>query len=265
MTINILNKKPLVEAICEIRWEMENDNSLSSPNKQISLSNLLDKVQGDYPVYEAVSMPLFSMPGISAPIIEGFPLHRFRVASEQWPLVQVGVGVATINETENYNWRDFSSRVIKVIRQIIESHSQRGKIKISSLTLKYVDALNLNIETQNIYEFLREKLGLTINVNPRLFNDGFISDMPCDFNMSVSYKLKTSDLLNFRILRGQTRDIQNNFLVEALILETTVASNNNVQFDSIEESVKEWLEQAHNTTHDWFFTLIDGDLLENFK
>ena len=265
MTIDTLNKKPLIEAICEIRWEFENENSLANPNKQISLANLLEKIQNNYPVYEAISIPLFYLPGISVPVVEGFPLHRFRVAIEQWPLVQVGVGVVTVNETENYAWENFSIRVIKVIQQIIESHSQKGKIKITSLMLKYIDALDLNIESQNIYDFLREKLGLGITINPQLVNDNFLSDMPSDFNMSVSYKLKTSNLLNFKILRGQKRDSQNNFAIEALILETTVTNTNHIQFDSIEESVKEWLKEAHSNTHDWFFTLVDGDLLETFK
>ncbi|WP_309736183.1 TIGR04255 family protein [Chamaesiphon sp. OTE_75_metabat_556] len=265
MTIDTLNKRPLIEAICEIRWEFQNESSIDNPNKQISLANLLEKVQSSYPVYEAISMPLFPLPGISVSVMEGFPLHRFRVAIEQWPLVQVGVGIVTINETEKYTWENFSTRVMKVIQQVIESHSQKGKIKITSLVLKYVDALDLNIESQNIYDFLREKLNFGIAINPRLVSDRFLSDMPSDFNMSVSYNLKTSDLLNFKILRGQKRDSQNIFAVEALILETTVISTKHIQSDSIEESAKEWLEEAHNITHDWFFTLVDGDLLETFK
>jgi uncharacterized protein (TIGR04255 family) len=265
MTIDILNKKPLIEVICEIRWEFENEHSLANPNNQISLANLLERIQDNYPVYEAISMPLFSIPGISVPFIEGFPLHRFRVASERWPLVQVGVGIVTINETESYNWQDFSARIMKVIRQIIESHSPKGKVKINSLTLKYIDALNLNVDDQNIYDFLQEKLNIGITVNPKLVTDSFRSNMPCDFSMSTSYKLKTSDLLNFKILRGQTMDRQNSFAVEALILETTIVKTNHIEFDSIEESTKEWIEEAHKITHDWFFTLIDGDLLESFK
>ena len=37
--------------------------------------------------------------------------HRFRVSPDGWPLLQVGPGVFTVNDTANYRWTEFEKRI----------------------------------------------------------------------------------------------------------------------------------------------------------
>ncbi len=45
--------------------------------------------------------------------------------------------------------------------------------------------------------------------------------------------------------------------------ETIVHSSSN--FPKLVNELNEWLTKAHGITNDWFFKLIEGDLLERFK
>ncbi|MBE9171358.1 hypothetical protein IQ238_28985 [Pleurocapsales cyanobacterium LEGE 06147] len=70
--------------------------------------------------------------------------------------------------------------------------------------------------------------------------------------------------MNFRIFKGQKINDRDNKITDALIWETTIQS-----FDSDVSEVPlhldKWLEDAHSVAHDWFFTLIEGDLLRSFE
>ncbi len=45
--------------------------------------------------------------------------------------------------------------------------------------------------------------------------------------------------------------------------ETIVHSSSNIP--KLSDELNEWLTNAHDITDDWFFKLIEGNLLERFK
>jgi uncharacterized protein (TIGR04255 family) len=264
MSINILHKKPLIEAIFEIRWEIESSDLSSVVSKQITLGQLLEKIRDDYSIYEPLAAPFFSPPGIS---VEGIPLHRFRINEGEWPLVQVGTGIVTINDTDNYTWEQFYPRIKRVVSQIIELHSLQEPLRLTSLSLKYIDAIEIDdSSSRNLLDFLKEKMKIEININDNLFNNNKIFTNPIDLNISASYQTKSSGTFAFRIFQGQKINRPSNSMSSALILENTVFKSDFVNSDSsLKQSIDQWLLDAHDILHNWFFTLIDGDLLESFK
>ena len=48
-----------------------------------------------------------------------------------------------------------------------------------------------------------------------------------------------------------------------LMWETIVHSSSNIP--KLSDELNEWLTNAHDITDDWFFKLIEGNLLERFK
>jgi uncharacterized protein (TIGR04255 family) len=80
-----LKNKPLVEAIFEIRWELEKSNlGLIDPNYKLIIGRIYDKLKAEYPYYE--QLPTANIPdGIAEYITQ----HRFRTAENSWPLIQI--------------------------------------------------------------------------------------------------------------------------------------------------------------------------------
>lgn len=109
-----LKNKPLVEAILEIRWHLVQLTSVQGPAQMILpagdphyrllLARLFDRLQKDYPVHE--QLPTATLPDDMLPQIVQ---HCFRAANDDWPLVQVGPGVFTVNDTHRYTWTDFQT------------------------------------------------------------------------------------------------------------------------------------------------------------
>ena len=97
----VLQNKPLVEAIFELRWKLEERSPgiKIDPHYKILVGAMYEKVKDRYPFPE--QMPTVNIPDeMAAHVVQ----HRFRKAENEWPLVQVGPGIVTLNDTHGYTW-----------------------------------------------------------------------------------------------------------------------------------------------------------------
>lgn len=259
MTLENLKNKPLVEAIFEIRWQIEQQNQPTvDSNTQFILGRLFDRISSEYPIYE--QLPSSVVPDNMA---EGLVKHRIR-SNKGWPLVQLGTGILTVNDTENYGWLDFKKRIIDVVNQLYIVHPNQDKFSPRQLILKYVDAVDLQ-SGEDVYKFLEDKMKFNLSLNPLLFNKTLVDENPIQFDLQFAFKsTKPKGSVNFRLFKGQKVNNQGNEITEALIWETTIQSFES-ELPEIPLHLDKWLENAHSVAHDWFFTLIEGDLQRSFE
>jgi uncharacterized protein (TIGR04255 family) len=254
-----LANKPLIEVIFEIRWQINQSSQFpSEANTQLILGRLFDRLKLKYPNYEP--LPFASVPEMMA---EGLVKHRFR-SEKGWPLVQIGSGILTVNDTESYLWADFKPRVIDVINQLLDSIPNQEEFKTKNLMLKYVDAIDIDSE-EDIYTFLQDKMQLNVSLNTELFEQTYIKKKPIQLDLTFSFECeKPKGSLNFRIFQGKKIDDSGKIISDALIWEITIQSKENNLLD-IPAKLDQWLEEAHTVTHNWFFTLVHGELLRGFQ
>jgi len=102
MEAKVLKNSPLIEVIFEMRWELVEiaPMQLIDPNYKLMLGQLFERLKDTYPYYE--QLPASSIPDEAATYIVQ---HRFRKDKDKWPLVQVGPGIVTLNNVEQYSWR----------------------------------------------------------------------------------------------------------------------------------------------------------------
>lgn len=251
-----LKNKPLVEAILEVRWKLQGAPPAprTDPHYKLLLGRLYDRILKDYPEHE--QLPAASLPD---DMVGYIVQHRFRVAANSWPLVQVGPGVFAINSTADYKWSDFRSRVLSAIKKLYDAHPKAGNLKITNLILRYIDAVEFDFEIDNAFEFLSDKLKLNISLSNNLFKDTGVESKPSGLIWQCSFKSeKPKGLINIRFATGQ----KNN--APAIVWETTVESAGDdlpempIAFDG-------WLDAAHDITHNWFFKMIEGELQRRFS
>src|SRR5258708_6704442 len=102
-----LPSAPLIEVVFELRWTIEQQEAQSI---QYLSGDLYPHIKDKYPFREAIQgFPLFG----------NSPSSRFRVAQNDYPLVQIGPGVLTINTTDaKYFWKEYEAEVIDVIQKL---------------------------------------------------------------------------------------------------------------------------------------------------
>ena len=130
------------------------------------------------------------------------------------------------------------------------------QLKFDMVTLRYVDSVNYQ---GNAFEFLANKLKLTIDIYDKLFDGTGVNNSPSNMGLLVSYNCtQPSGIIDLRVRRGERAG------AAALVWETQVNSHG-TDVPKTKEGIMEWVDQAHTLTDDWFFKLIAGDLLEEFE
>lgn len=246
-----LKHKPLLEAILEIRWELQGNPQIPQidPHYKLLLGRLFDRMIADYPEHE--QLPAANIPD---ELVGHVVQHRFRVAADSWPLVQVGPGIFTVNSTSDYEWDDFRQRVLAAVIKLYEAHPKTSELKITNLILRYIDAETFDYKEDNALEFLKDKLKVNISLPPTLFQETGVASKPDGFVWQGSFKCDNpKGLTSIRFATGAKEN------TPAIIWETTVESALE-DLPPMPAGFEAWIDKAHTITDDWFFKMIEGEL-----
>lgn len=253
----ILKNKPLVEAIFELKWVLKKDKNglMVDPNYKILIGTMYEKLKKEYPFHE--QLPTAAMPD---EIAEYMVQHRFRKVENGWPLVQIGPGIITVNDTEGYIWRDFEKIIIGAVRALLEADPKmKDGMLVEQITIRYIDLIESDFQKENMFIQLGNLLKTEITPYSKLFEGTKVRKEPKSLDLRLSFEsIEPEGTISLRFSNRSHKDS------DALILETIVSSMPKNTVIAIND-VKKWIKKAHDLTDDWFFKLIDGELLERFK
>jgi uncharacterized protein (TIGR04255 family) len=249
-----LKNPPLVEAIFEIKWQLRESGPgfVHDPHYNLLVGRLYDRLAQRYPFHEP--LPSASIP---ADMIAGVVQHRFRKAADGWPVVQLGPGVFTVNDTQNYSWEDFKARILEGVIALFDVYPET--LTIQNLILRYVNAIDFDFSKEDVFVFLKEQMKIGISLYPFLFEEPSVQRAPESYDCRFTFGCtRPKATINLRFARGKK---QGN---DALFWETFVTTSS----DDIPEmpvALGTWLGDAHDILEDWFFKLVKGDLLRSFE
>ena len=249
-----LSKKPLAEAIFELRWELSNRGPgiFVDPNYKLVLGSFFEKIKDKYGYPEG--LPSSSMPEeFAAYVVQ----QRFRKDKDGWPLVQLGPGILTYNQTGAYDWNEFKAEIETIVGIFAKSYpNSEAALKIKDLKIRYINAFEFNHSTKNILSFLKDRMKTKIELPKSIFEKTKISESPNNYNFFVTFESsKPAGEIMMRFAKGTSEG------KEALIWELGFATTE--EKTSLEE-INEWLVQAHDSIDVWFFGITEGKLFESF-
>lgn len=253
-----LPNKPLVEAILEVRWKLENSPQpglASDPYYHLLPGRLQERLSDKYPAYQA--LPTTRVPDELVPYVAQ---HQFRATENGWPLVQLGPGVLTVNHTEDYRWPTFLERATSAVATLFDTYPEPAKLEVDYLVLRYIDAVALGADATDVLTFLSDKMRVHLDLPSRLFDQYPVSGLPNSLNCQLDFPLLDGKAVaKLRFATGKR------FEQDALIWETVIMSTAAQVPSGLPDSLVKWLEDAHTVADGWFFTLIEGELERRFR
>jgi len=145
------------------------------------------------------------------------------------------------------------------IKQVILKARYKNNLKFNSVVLRYIDAIAFDFEKENIFNFLKEQMKTSINLYPKLFEGTGVKEQPLGFDLRTSFvSTKPKGAVHLRFVRGKTKESG------ALLWETIVQSTPE-DVPKVHDEIVDWVKEAHDLTDDWFFKLIQGELLRRFE
>lgn len=260
MSSQKLTNAPLVEAILEIRWQLQpspgGPGITFDPKYKLLVGRLFDQLKQHYPFHEP--LPTAVMPD---EMMNYLVQHRFRRSSNGWPLVQVGPGIVTLNDTDTYSWDDFSARGRQLLHCLSEVYPDEAwPLTVVGLQLRYIDAIPFDFAADNVFDFIGTNLKVRLDFEPELLSDMPIETRPAVFDMAFNFPVTAPDgICRLRFVRGQKSG------QDALIWETMVISEGDNLVRNSPGDFHAWLTSAHEITHSLFFKMIAGALQARFE
>lgn len=258
----VLRNKPLVEAIFEVRWRLKEIQPGIAVDEDFPLvpGLLYERLRDSYPDYQA--LPIAELPPELGAQVARF---QFRTAGGAWPLVQVGPGIVTLNDTENYQWEDFVLRIGDLVEKLFDVYATIGKtLEVERLTLRYVDAIEFDYLNEDVLSYLKDKLKIQVGITPAVFTGTTITPTPSRLALEMSFASEDPPgSITISLATGK-REAPEGSPKPALIWHSLFTSESKVTVER-KDDIMRWVASGHDLINGWFFTLIEGDLLEQFR
>jgi len=256
VTKRVLSKPPLVEAIFELRWALkESERGIAlDPHYKMLVGRLYDKLMSEYPEHE--QLPSSAVPDEIASYLV---MHRFRKAKGSWPLVQLGPGVITVNDTERYEREDFERRIARAVDSLFAVYPEsQTSLAVARTLVRYIDSVEIGPE-EDAREFLADKLKLSVRLHENLFEETGVANKCVGLDVRLAFPCSAPEgLVHLRFCTGDR------FGRPAIIWETMIESRPD-GVPKTREQINDWVAKSNNVVHSWFFQLIEGELLQRFE
>lgn len=246
---------PLVEAIFEVKWKLNQANSNSPPTDpyhSMALGHFKHLAsEAGFGWWEQLvgdDVPVFLMPHAAR--------QRFRVAEGKWPLFQLGPGVMTVNQTAGYAWDDFQKHCVKAVECLTTAYSDSPvPLKPQQYALRYIDSDITNGEP--FVEFLREKMGVDIRIPEQAKERCDLAGEAIKTSLSMGFPLQSELGEAVFVFNSGTKNKE-----PAIVWETRIVKAS----EDIPplKSVPEWLEKARKVANSWFDVIVEKELKEGY-
>jgi uncharacterized protein (TIGR04255 family) len=238
-----LPNAPLLEVIFELRWQIRQKSDLTK--YQYLLGDLYSSLKDIYPIKESLAPP-----EVPTDILINNPVHRFRKERNQYPLVQLGPGVLTLNTTDNnYFWEEFYELAKKLNQEFFSVFPVENEAFKSNLL--YIDFFKFDFKNQNVNEFINDSFNINIE-------QGFIKKTGNPFHLDLGFYYET-DLGNLSVTlkKGKNEDKE-----DGIVMQTTLRGQESME---TVENVLSWLNRSHDFSSDLFKEITKGKLYNSFK
>lgn len=236
--------KALIEVIFEIKWTVQGKKEIQEV--QYLHGDLYPLLKSKYPFRESVN------PNVPIDLLlMHAPSHRFRTAASDYPLVQVGPGLVTVNTVDSkYYWEEYEASIMEVIGHLQSVYSLKHHHDVH-LVLQYIDLLKFDFQKGDIVKFMEENLNISIK-------QGFYKGNSTANNalLILNYPMELGSL-NINVGRGK-----DNKGFDGVTISTNIVSGNIKPEIAL---IRKWLNDSHEVCSTLFKDMTRGKLYESFK
>ena len=154
-----LPQAPLQEVIFEVRWDLDVD-----PESNQMIDNGFDMGVG---AFKTLCKDEFHLSrrkvhaDMPARLLFHQVVYQYWKGEGEWPVIQLGPGIFTINDTEkNYDWDNFYPLIKKGLDWLEKAYGY--KLNYNYLTLRYIDTVKMKEFTgSSLEEFVKKNFNFS--------------------------------------------------------------------------------------------------------
>jgi uncharacterized protein (TIGR04255 family) len=245
-----LKNAPLQEVIFEVRWRLQpgkGNGQFQDTGFELASGRLSSLLENDFPWYRRI-VPT----ELPDQLFFYKTVHQYWKAEKEWPVLQLGPGIFTVNCTDQvYDWDTvFRPLIEKALNWLGQAYKEPQPFAFASL--RYIDAIKIedygSIDT-GWQEFIKH------NFNVEYSNSFAPFGRQRDIQLLQTFDLEDASELQVQLSSGT----KNN--KPALVWQTAVLKKHSFK----KEDLLVWTDHAHNISHDLFVKMIKPHLYASFS
>jgi len=251
-----LSNPPLQEVLFEFRWALQEGATASGtfpvdPYYRIAVGRFFDRASKGFPKYE--TLPTLEMPDqIAAYVLQ----HRWARA-EGSPILQIGPGVLSVNETRprEYRWPEFRQTCIEAYQSLNDSYPVPLLPYLVSFV--YINSIPFDFVRRDALDFIASSLNGDV-IGTRRVLPPSVARSPVHFQSAQAFRCSSPDgvvSIAFESTVVQQADKAEKRLMWQLLFQTRGPSvpNGNQQMTG-------WMNDSHAVLEAIFFNMIKGNM-----
>ena len=240
-----LKNAPLQEAIFELFWDSPTTRGGFKIDREFefALGKFASNISKDFPIHKR-KIPQ------EAPIkIYGAPVYQFWSGEVRWPVVQIGPGVLTVNDTDkNYEWdKTYKPSIETAISALLRSYGKPPAF--NKVSLKYLNAVDIQ-DKQRAADFIKTNLQTELQTKYQV--PGQLSAL----NLNQNFQIEDS-LVSVNI-QTANNNLNNS---PAIVWINSVVKTGIIS----EKDLFLWIDKAHSITSDLFVNMLTPEFYESFN
>lgn len=245
-----LPKAPLQEVIFEVRWALD-----LNPETRHFQDNGYDLAVGKFAGYIEDQFPIEvkKIPDEFMGYLPHQPVHQFWSAERTWPVVQLGPGIMTLNDTDkNYIWEDtFYPCLKEVLNQLSRAYAKNKTLNFMTYTLRYIDVVKIaDYDFENWPSFIQKNLNFTFE------NQFDARGLLTQFNFQQTFEQEDGSGLKISLANGKNHKQEPVFIWQIEMTQTKKVDLN---------ALLEWVETSHKITSQAFHDVCKMEFYDSFN
>lgn len=242
-----LPNAPLQEVIFEARWGLQSDSTgkqMVDPEFSFALGKFQNLIKNEFPV-KANKFPN----EFPSQILAHQTMYQFWSDARKWPVVQIGPGIISVNDTDqNYIWRDYYNLIKNVLDNLLEAYD--GSLTFTESSLRYIDTVRVkDYGFDNWEDFVDQ------NINFK-FENKFKTRGPLrNFQFNQSFEINELGKLNVNLSSGKNKKNETLFIWQNGV---------SVKRKQTNPELLKWLDKAHQCTSSVFKELCKEKFYGSF-
>lgn len=245
-----LPNAPLQEVIFEVRWRLhpgKDHGQVQDAGYELAVGRLSSLLEKDFPHYRRI------VPAeLPDQLLLYRPIHQYWKGENQWPVLQLGPGIFTVNCTDqSYDWESlFKPLITTALNWLVQAY--REPLLFAFASLKYIDAIKTNDYggvSNDWQTFIKNNFNIEYN---NFFNT---RGKQSRIHLDQTFELEDGSEIQVQMSNGT----KNN--EPAVVWQTAILKKNNFS----NKELVEWAQSAHNISHELFVEMIKPHLYASFS